>query len=52
MKLKLFYFSIPFWRAEVTRISLYINNIDFIDYRISDSEYKEFKKNGRLFRIL
>ena len=48
MNLILYYFSIPFWRAEVTRISLFINNIDFTDYRISDSEYKEFKKNGRL----
>ena len=47
MKLKLFYFSIPFWRAEVTRISLYINNIDFIDYRISDSEYMDMMKGIR-----
>tara|TARA_B100000700_G_scaffold316485_1_gene406141 strand:+ start:114 stop:770 length:657 start_codon:yes stop_codon:yes gene_type:complete len=48
MKLVLYYFSIPFWRAEVTRISLFINNIDFDDYRISDKEYEKFKINGEL----
>ncbi len=48
MKLTLYYFSIPFWRAEVTRISLFINNIDFVDYRIKDEDYKKFKNNGEL----
>ena len=48
MKLTLFYFPIPFWRAEVTRISLFLKNIDFVDYRISPEEYIEFKKNGQL----
>ena len=48
MKLTLYYFSIPFWRAEVSRVSLFINNIDFIDYRINDEEYKKFKQNGIL----
>lgn len=48
MNLTLYYFSIPFWRAEVTRISLFINNIDFADYRISEKEYLEFKKKGKL----
>ncbi len=48
MKLVLYYFSIPFWRAEVTRISLFINNIDFEDYRISEKEYEKFKINGEL----
>jgi len=48
MKLILYYFSIPFWRAEVTRISLFINKVEFIDYRISDNDYKKFKKNGEL----
>ncbi len=48
MKLVLYYFSIPFWRAEVTRLTLYINNIEFIDYRISETEYEIFKNNGKL----
>ena len=48
MKLILYYFSIPFWRAEVSRISLFINNIDFVDHRITDEEYEKFKQNGIL----
>ena len=48
MKLTLYYFKIPFWRAEVTRLSLFINNIDFVDHRISEEEYEVFKKKGEL----
>ena len=48
MKLILYYFSIPFWRAEVTRLALYMNDIEFVDHRISDTEREQFKKNGQL----
>ena len=48
MKITLYYFKIPFWRAEVTRLSLYIADIPFIDYRIEGDEYDEFKKTGKL----
>ena len=48
MKLILYYFSIPFWRAEVTRLALYMNDIEFVDHRISDTERDQFKKNGQL----
>ena len=48
MKLVLYYFSIPFWRAEVTRISLFIGNIPFTDYRIEKDEYENFKRTGKL----
>ena len=48
MKLILYYFSIPFWRAEVTRLTLYMNDIKFVDHRISDTERDQFKKNGQL----
>ena len=48
MKLILYYFSIPFWRAEVTRLCLYMNDIEFVDHRISDTEKEQFKKNGQL----
>ena len=48
MKLILYYFSIPFWRAEVTRLTLYMNDIEFVDHRISDTERDQFKKNGQL----
>ena len=29
MKIRLFYTDIPFWRAEVSRLALYIGNVDF-----------------------
>ena len=45
MKLILYYFSIPFWRAEVTRLVLYMNDIEFVDHRVSDTEKDQFKKN-------
>ena len=35
MKIRLFYTNIPFWRAEVSRLSLYIGNIDFEDVRMA-----------------
>ena len=48
MKITLYYFKIPFWRAEVTRLSLFISDIPFIDHRIEGDEYDEFKKTGKL----
>ncbi len=48
MKITLYYFDLPFWRAEVSRLALYIGNIPFIDYRINDDEYKIFKLEGEL----
>ena len=48
MKITLYYFKIPFWRAEVTRLSLYIGDIPFEDYRIEGSDYDKFKKTGEL----
>ena len=48
MKITLYYFKIPFWRAEVTRLSLFIADIPFNDYRIEGGEYDEFKKTGKL----
>ncbi|MDA9749109.1 glutathione S-transferase family protein [Pelagibacteraceae bacterium] len=48
MKITLYYFKIPFWRAEVTRLSLFIADIPFIDHRIEANEYDEFKKSGKL----
>ena len=48
MKITLYYFKIPFWRAEVTRLSLFIGDIPFIDHRIEGDEYDEFKKTGKL----
>ena len=35
MKIRLFYTDIPFWRAEVSRLALYIGGIDFEDVRMT-----------------
>ena len=48
MKLTLIYFNIPFWRAEVIRVALYIGNIPFEDRRISREEFLRVKANGTL----
>ena len=48
MKITLYYFKIPFWRAEVTRLSLFIADIPFVDHRIEGDEYDKFKKTGKL----
>ncbi len=48
MKITLYYFKIPFWRAEVSRLALFIANIPFDDHRIEGDEYVEFKKAGKL----
>ena len=48
MKITLYYFKIPFWRAEVTRLSLYIGNIPFEDFRIEGDDYDKFKQTGEL----
>ena len=48
MKLVLYYFVIPFWRAEVSRLSLFIGDIPFTDYRIEKNEYEIFKNTGKL----
>ena len=35
MDLKIIYFDMPFWRAEVARLSLFMANIEFDDVRIT-----------------
>ena len=44
MKLTLIYSDIPFWRAEVIRLPLYIGNITFEDRRVSREEFDVQKK--------
>ena len=48
MKITLIYFNFPFWRAEISRISLYSYNIDFYDKRITSKEFKSVKEKGTL----
>ena len=46
MKLKLIYPDIPFWRAEISRITLFLGGIKFEDYRPSRKEILEMKNDG------
>jgi len=48
MKLKLIYFDQPFWRAEIARLSLYMSDIEFEDYRITSEDLSYLKENGAL----
>ena len=48
MNISLIYFNFPFWRAEVSRISLFLCNIEFDDKRISSEEFQRVKENGFL----
>ena len=38
----------PFWRAEVARLPLFMSNIDFEDFRITSDDNKFIKENGKL----
>ena len=49
-KITLYYFTIPFWRAEVSRLALFIGDIQFKDFRIEHGKehHDQFKKSGKL----
>ena len=48
MKIKLIYFNFPFWRAEISRISLFYGDIPFEDVRISSDDFAYVKISGTL----
>jgi glutathione S-transferase len=48
MDIRLIYFDIPFWRAEVARLPLFISSIKFDDVRITDDDNSYLKENGKL----
>ncbi len=48
MKIKLIYFDMPFWRAEIARLSLFMSNIEFEDFRITSEDNSYLKENGKL----
>lgn len=48
MKLKLIYFDMPFWRAEIARLCLFISDIEFEDFRITSEDNSYLKENGKL----
>ena len=48
MDLKIIYFNFPFWRAEVSRISLFIGNIPFEDKRLTNEDFSYVKEHGHM----
>ena len=48
MEIKLIYFDMPFWRAEVARLPLFLSSIKFEDFRITSDDNKYLKEHGRL----
>ena len=48
MEITLNYFKIPFWRAEVARLALFIGDIPFQDYRFESQDTEDLNKDGKL----
>lgn len=48
MNLKLTYFNVPFWRAEVSRLALFIGEVPFDDVRPSREAFLAMKEAGEL----
>jgi glutathione S-transferase len=48
LKLRLIYFNVPFWRAEVSRLALHIGGIPFDDVRPNREEFLAMKQGGEL----
>ena len=46
--IKIYYSHLPFWRAEVLRVSLFIKDIPFEDVRVSREEFVNLIKTGFL----
>ena len=46
MELRLIYPNIPFWRAETSRLALFIGGIEFEDLRPSREEIAKMKTDG------
>ena len=46
--IKIYYSHLPFWRAEVLRVSLFIKDIPFEDIRVSREEFINLIKTGFL----
>jgi len=46
--LKIIYFDMPFWRAEISRLSLFMSGIEFDDVRITSEDNSYLKEHGKL----
>ena len=48
MDLKIIYLDLPFWRAEVARLALFIADVKFDDLRVNNAEFDYLQENGKL----
>mgnify|MGYP001179922998 CR=1 FL=1 len=48
MNIRLIYFDMPFWRAEASRIALFLGGIPFDDVRTTGEEFEKLKTAGTL----
>jgi glutathione S-transferase len=48
LKLTFIYFNVPFWRAEVGKIALFMGGIDFENRIVEGEEFQRVKENGKL----
>ena len=48
MDLKIVYLDLPFWRAEVARLALFIADVKFEDLRVNSAEFSYLQENGKL----
>ncbi len=48
MDLKIIYLDLPFWRAEVARLALFIADLQFDDLRVNNAEFDYLQENGKL----
>ena len=48
MDLKIVYLDLPFWRAEVARLALFIADVKFEDLRVDSAEFSYLQENGKL----
>jgi glutathione S-transferase len=46
--LKIVYLDLPFWRAEVARLALFIADVKFEDLRVDSAEFSYLQENGKL----
>ena len=44
MELTFIYFDIPFWRAEVGKIALFLGDVEFENKKITGEEFQRVKK--------
>ncbi|MBM30500.1 MAG: hypothetical protein CMD77_06270 [Gammaproteobacteria bacterium] len=48
MSIRFIYFDLPFWRAEASRLALFLGGIPFEDIRVASDEFQEMKATNQL----